>query len=66
MSEFLLELYSEETPPNLQVNARNYLQEKIQNSLKEENLRFGFLSAFSSPTRLTILLKDFSEKIKIP
>ena len=66
MSEFLLELYSEEIPPNLQVNARNYLQEKIQNSLKEENLRFGFLSAFSSPTRLTILLKDFSEKIKIP
>ena len=31
MSEFLLELYSEEIPPNLQVNARNDLQEKIKN-----------------------------------
>ena len=66
MSEFILELYSEEIPPNLQINARNNLQEKIKSSLIEENLKFGSLSAFSTPTRLTILLKDFSDKIKIP
>ena len=30
MSEFILELYSEEIPPNLQINARNDLQEKIK------------------------------------
>ena len=66
MSEFILELYSEEIPPNLQINARNDLKEKIKNSLIEENLKFGSLNAFSSPTRLTILLKDFPEKIKIP
>ena len=66
MSEFILELYSEEIPPNLQINARNNLLEKIQTSLKDENLKFGSLRVFSSPTRLTILLKDFSEKIKIP
>ncbi len=66
MSEFLLELYSEEIPPNLQINARNDLKEKIKSSLAEENLKFGSLSTFSSPTRLTILLKDFSDKIKIP
>ena len=29
MSEFLLELYSEEIPPNLQINARNQLKELI-------------------------------------
>ena len=33
MSEFILELYSEEIPPNLQVNARKDLQEKIKKSL---------------------------------
>ncbi len=66
MSEFILELYSEEIPPNLQINARNDLETKIKSSLIEENLKFGYLKAFSSPTRLTIFLKDFSEKIKIP
>ena len=66
MSEFILELYSEEIPPNLQINARNDLERKIKSSLIEENLKFGSLKAFSSPTRLVIILKDFSEKIKIP
>ena len=66
MSELLLELYSEEIPPNLQISARYDLQEKIKNSLMEENLKFGSLNVFSSPTRLMILLKDFPEKIKIP
>ncbi len=66
MSEFILELYSEEIPPNLQINARNDLETKIKRSLIEENLKFGSLKAFSSPTRLTIFLKDFSDKIKIP
>ena len=66
MSEFILELYSEEIPPNLQINARNDLETKFKSSLIEENLKFGSLKAFSSPTRLTIFLKDFLEKIKIP
>ena len=52
MSEFILELYSEEIPPNLQINARNDLETKIKSSLIEENLKFGSLKAFSSPTRI--------------
>ena len=39
MSEFILELYSEEIPPNLQINARNDLETKIRSSLIEENLK---------------------------
>ncbi len=66
MSEFLLELYSEEIPPNLQINARNDIQEKIKNFLIEENLKYESLKVFSSPTRLIILLKNFPDKIKIP
>ena len=66
MSEFILELYSEEIPPNLQINARNDLEEKIKKFLAEENLTFGSLNAFSTPTRITILLKDFTDTIKTP
>ena len=66
MSEFLLELYSEEIPPNLQINARNELKQKIKDSLVEENLKFSSIFAYSSPTRLIILIKDFSNKILIP
>jgi glycyl-tRNA synthetase beta chain len=65
MSEFLLELYSEEIPPQLQITARKELKEKIENSLNEEGLKYKFVSSFSSPTRLTILIKDIVEKVKI-
>ena len=41
MSEFILELYSEEIPPSLQINARNELKEKFKSLLIEESLNFG-------------------------
>ena len=65
MSEFLLELYSEDIPPNLQINAREDLYEKIKNSLIDEGLKFGLIRSYSSPTRLVILLKNFNTTIKI-
>jgi len=66
MSEFLLELYSEEIPPKLQINARKELKEIIKKSLEEENLKYKSISSYSSPTRLTVLIKEVPEKIKIP
>ena len=66
MSEFLLELYSEEIPPQLQINARKELKEKIEKLLEEENLKFKSISAYSSPTRLTILIIGIDDKVKIP
>ena len=38
MSELLIELYSEEVPPQLQISARKQLEESIKHSLKEESL----------------------------
>ena len=35
MSEFLLELYSEEIPPSLQINSRIELKESLEKILKE-------------------------------
>ena len=47
MSEFLLELYSEEIPPNLQTAARKELKLKIQKSLEEEGLKYETLFDYS-------------------
>ena len=65
MAELLLELYSEEIPPQLQIGARSQLKQFIENSLKEDNIRYKELSVYSSPTRLTLFIKDLAEKIKI-
>jgi len=65
MSEFLLELYSEEIPPQLQINARNQLKEYIKKTLKNEGVKYKECLEFSSPTRLSIYVKGLPEKIKI-
>ena len=57
MTEFLLELYSEEIPPLLQINARRELKEKLEKAFEEENIKYKEILEFSTPTRLTILIK---------
>ena len=64
MAELLLELYSEEVPPQLQIAARTQIKQFIQNSFEEENVKYKKLLVFSSPTRLTLFIKDLTEKIK--
>ena len=46
MSELLLELYSEEIPPNLQLNAKKNLHEKIKSLLNDINLKFESIDLF--------------------
>ena len=58
MAELLLELYSEEIPPQLQIEARYQIKQFVENSLKANNIKYKELSVFSSPTRLTLLVKD--------
>ncbi len=65
MAELLLELYSEEIPPRLQINARNQIKLSVENSLKEKNIKYKDIEIFSSPTRLTLIIKELPEKIKI-
>ena len=64
MTELLLELYSEEIPPQLQIAARSQIKLFIENSFKENNIRYKGLSVYSSPTRLTLFIKDLAEQIK--
>jgi len=65
MSEFLLELYSEEIPPQLQINARTQLKQQLEKSLEEEEIQHKECLEYSSPTRLSIYIKGIPEKIKI-
>ncbi len=65
MAEFLLELYSEEIPPKLQINARNQLKLFTEKSFNEKGINLKKIHIYSSPTRLSLLIKDLPEQIKI-
>ena len=58
MAELLMELYSEEIPPKLQISARSQIKQSIENFFKEENIKYKELSVYSSPTRLTLIVKE--------
>ena len=64
MAELLLELYSEEIPPQLQISARLQIREFVEKSLEEQNIKYKELSVYSSPTRLTLFIKNLADKIK--
>ena len=66
MSEYILELYSEEVPPSLQVSAKSQLEEYLSKQLTSVGVKFKKLQLFSTPTRLTVFITGLSKKIKIP
>jgi len=65
MAELLLELYSEEIPPQLQIAARSQIKIFIENTFKEEKIGFKELLVYSSPTRLTLFIKTLPKKLKL-
>jgi len=65
MSEFLLELYSEEIPSQLQIDARNQLKQYFEKSIIDAGIQYKDCNEYSSPTRLSILIKGLPEKMKI-
>ena len=66
MSELLIELFSEEIPSSLQVNARSQIEKLLSQKLKSSNLNYKNLSVYSTPTRLTVLVSSLPILIKIP
>ena len=65
MAEFLLELYSEEIPHSLQISARNEIKKNLLKSLEEESIKYKSAEAYSTPTRLVLLVRDLPSEIKI-
>jgi len=63
MSEFFLELFSEEIPANLQKNARNNLLQIFRDFFQKKNISFNNEFSFSTPNRLLILFKGIQPTI---
>ena len=73
MSEFFLELFSEEIPSSLQKNLRRDLLENFSKIFCEKFISFKKSSSYSTPNRLVIVFEGLpkrlflkSEKIKGP
>jgi len=65
MAEFLLELYSEEIPHGLQISAREEIKQSLVKSLENEGIQYKSAEVYSTPTRLTLLVRDLPSEIKI-
>ena len=63
MSEFFLELFSEEIPANLQKNARSNLIQIFKDFFEKKNISFNNEFSFSTPNRLLILFEGIQPKI---
>ena len=63
MAEFFLELFSEEIPPKLQKNARDFLLENFKQIFEEKNLKFKSSNSYSTPNRLIILFQGLDKEI---
>ncbi len=64
MSEFFIELFSEEIPANLQSKTRQDLLKYIKEFLEKEDIKYsGECIALSTPNRLIVYLQNISKKI---
>ena len=60
MSEFFLELFSEEIPASLQKSAREDLLKIFNHLFKEKSIKFKKSSSYSTPNRLVLLFEGIS------
>ena len=64
MSEFFLELFSEEIPAKLQVNARKNLIDSFKKFFIENEVTIkGKFNVFSTPNRLVVYIDKVQKKI---
>ena len=63
MSEFFLELFSEEIPANLQKNARESLLGDFKKLFQEKQITFKNSASYSTPNRLIVLFEGLKKEI---
>ena len=63
MSEFFLELFSEEIPANLQKIARRNFLQNFKDFFEKKNIKFSKDLSFSTPNRLLILFDGIKPEI---
>ena len=66
MSELFVELFSEEIPARLQINARNELKKNIKNFFVENQIKFNEnLNVYSTPNRLVLHVDKIPNEIRL-
>ena len=63
MSEFFLELFSEEIPSSLQKNLRGDLLESFKKLFEEKFIPFKKSSSYSTPNRLIIVFEGLPKRL---
>ena len=64
MAELFIELFSEEIPSKLQIDARQKIKTLIEDKMKKKEIKFTVSKSFSTPQRLVFFIDGIPEKIK--
>jgi len=64
MPELFIELFSEEIPAKLQIDARQRIKELLEERFKKKEIKFESSASFSTPKRLVFVIDGISEKIE--
>ena len=63
MSEIFIELFTEEIPAKLQIDARQKISQMINEKLKKKEINFKTSKFFSTPKRLVFVIDGIPDKI---
>ena len=64
MAELFIELFSEEIPAKLQIDARQKIKQIIDEKLRKKEINFNSSKSFSTPKRLVFFIEGIPEKIE--
>ena len=64
MAELFIELFSEEIPSQLQINARKEIKSIIEDKLNLKEIKFSISKSYSTPKRLVFFIDGLPEKIE--
>ena len=64
MAELFVELFTEEIPAKLQIDARQKIKQIIEVNLKKKEIYFKSSKSFSTPKRLVFFIEGLPKKIE--
>ena len=64
MAELFIELFSEEIPARLQIDARKKVKLLIEERLNKKEIKFKTSRSFSTPKRLVFIIDGIPDKIE--
>ena len=62
MAELFIELFSEEIPARLQIDARKKIKQMLVERLQKNGIDFKLSNSFSTPKRLVFIVDGIPEK----